>query len=169
MARLQLPGQLQRARGQRPLQRLQLALQAQRPQPLQSTRPQPRPKPERQEQRPLQQRLQLQRPQPLWPLQQACMKQPQPKLQLMQMQMKGSQPLIRGGAVGLEIAISSRRADEIGDDVSGSPSPNILQTPARPGCLPSGIDVTRAARATYMAAARVCIYACMPACISIYA
>ena len=167
MARLQLPGQLQRARGQRPLQRLQLALQAQRPQPLQSTRPQPRPKLERQEQRPLQQRLQLQRPQPLWPLQllQACMKQPQPKLQLMQMQMKGSQPLIRGGAVGLEIAISSRRADEIGDDVSGSPSPNILQTPARPGCLPSGIDVTRAARATYMAAARVCIYACMPACI----
>ena len=74
-------------------------------------------------QRPLQQRLQLQRPQPLStrPLQllQACMKQPQPKLQLMQMQMKGSQPLIRGGAVGLEIAISSRRADEIGDDVSG--------------------------------------------------
>ncbi len=58
------------------------------------------------------------------------MKQPRPKLQ-MQMQMKGSQPLIRSGAVGLEIAISSRRADEIGDDVSGSP--NILQTPARPG------------------------------------
>ena len=77
---------------QRPLQRLQLALQAQRPQPLTTSRP-----------------LQLL---------QACMKQPRPKLQ-MQMQMKGSQPLIRSGAVGLEIAISSRRADEIGDDVSG--------------------------------------------------
>ena len=46
-------------------------------------------------------------------------------------QAKGSQPLLRGGAVGLEIAISSRRADGIGDDVSGSP--NILQTPAHPG------------------------------------
>ena len=114
---------------QRPLQRLQLALQAQRPQPL-STRP-----------------LQLL---------QACMKQPRPKLQMQELQIswaqphmglqplhlqlrpwplalqaKGSQPLIRGGAVGLEIAISSRRADEIGDDVSGSP--NILQTPTHPG------------------------------------
>ena len=116
---------------QRP-QRLQLALQAQRPQPL-TTRPlqllqacmkQPRPKPQWQDM------LQAQRPQPLStrrpqqlstrPLQllQACMEQPRPKLQ-MQMQMKGSQPLIRSGAVGLEIAISSRRADEIGDDVSG--------------------------------------------------
>ena len=84
---------------QRPLQRLQLALQAQRPQPLSTRRPQPL------STRPLQ-------------LLQACMKQPRPKLQ-MQMQMKGSQPMIRGGAVGLEIAISSRRADEIGDDVSG--------------------------------------------------
>ena len=102
--------------------------------------------------------LQAQRPQPR-PLQllQACMKQPRPKLQmqelqiswaqphmglqplhlqlrpwrLMALQAKGSQPLIRGGAVGLEIAISSRRADEIGDDVSRSA--NILQTPTHPG------------------------------------
>ena len=84
---------------QRPQQRLQLALQAQRPQ-LSTIR-----RPQQLSTRPLQ-------------LLQACMKQPRPKLQ-MQMQMKGSQPLIRGGAVGLEIAISSRRADEIGDDVSG--------------------------------------------------
>jgi hypothetical protein len=121
---------------------------------LQACMKQPRPKPQRQELHAWTQ----QRPQPLStrPLQllQACMKQPRPKLQMQELQIswaqlglqpldlqslqlpwplalqaKGSQPLIRGGAVGLEIAISSRRADEIGDDASGSP--NILETPAR--------------------------------------
>ena len=59
---------------QRPLQRLQLALQAQRPQPLTTSRPlqllqacmkQPRPKPQRQELHAWAQPLQLQGLQPL--------------------------------------------------------------------------------------------------------
>ena len=116
-----------------------LALQAQRPQPL-STRPlqllqacmkQPRPKLQMQElQISWAQPLGLQPAVPALRLQSSHLQRPWPSWPLA-LQAKGSQPLIRGGAVGLEIAISSRRADGIGDDVSGSP--NILQTPAHPG------------------------------------